>query len=75
MIVALPTRTGGERVVRLARALYPRLRLLARVPDEASAAAMRAAGADAVVVEGLTTARDLAERAVLLYEPEAADQG
>jgi CPA2 family monovalent cation:H+ antiporter-2 len=71
MVVALPTRTGGERVVRMARALYPRLRLLARVPDEASAPAMRAAGADAVVVEGLTTARDLAERAILLYETAA----
>ena len=34
-------------------------------------AAIRAAGADAVVVEGLTTARDLAERAVLLYETSA----
>ena len=75
MIVALPTRTGGERVVSMARALYPELRLLARVPDEAGAAAMRAAGADAVVVDGLTTARDLAERAVLLYEPEDADDG
>ncbi len=32
---------------------------------------MRAAGADAVVVEGLTTARDLAERAILLYETAA----
>ncbi len=75
MVVALPTRTGGERVVSLARALYPELRLLARVPDEASVATMRAAGADAVVVDGLTTARDLAERAVLLYEPEEADDG
>jgi CPA2 family monovalent cation:H+ antiporter-2 len=75
MIVALPSRTGGERVVRLARALYPDLRLLARVPDEAGATEMRSAGADAVVVEGLTTARDLAERAILLYEPDdvAAD--
>jgi len=71
MVVALPTRTGGERVVRMARALYPKLRLLARVPDEASVPAMRAAGADAVVVEGLTTARDLAERAILLYETAA----
>jgi monovalent cation:proton antiporter-2 (CPA2) family protein len=70
MVVALPTRTGGERVVRLARALYPDLRLLARVPDEAGVPEMRAAGADAVVVEGLTTARDLAERAILLYEPD-----
>ena len=68
MIVALPSRTGAERVVRMARALYPDLRLLARVPDQESVAAIRAAGADAVVVEGLTTARDLAERAVLLYE-------
>jgi Kef-type K+ transport system membrane component KefB len=72
MIVALPSRTGGERVVRLARALYPDLRLLARVPDEGGVSEMRAAGADAVVVEGLTTARDLAERAILLYEPDEA---
>ena len=71
MVVALPSRTGAERVVRTARALYPNLRLLARVPDEASVPAMRAAGADAVVVEGLTTARDLAERAILLYETAA----
>ena len=69
MVVALPTRTGGERVVRMARALYPGLRLLARVPDEAGVPENPAAGADAVVVEGLTTARDLAERAILLYEP------
>jgi CPA2 family monovalent cation:H+ antiporter-2 len=75
MIVALPSRTSGERVVRLARALYPDLRLLARVPDEAGAAEMRTAGADAVVVEGLTTARDLAERAILLYEPDEAAAG
>jgi CPA2 family monovalent cation:H+ antiporter-2 len=75
MIVALPSRTSGERVVRLARALYPDLRLLARVPDEAGAAEMRTAGADAVVIEGLTTARDLAERAILLYEPDEAAAG
>jgi CPA2 family monovalent cation:H+ antiporter-2 len=72
MVVALPSRTGGERVVRLARALYPDLRLLARVPDEGGVSEMRTAGADAVVVEGLTTARDLAERAILLYEPDEA---
>jgi K+:H+ antiporter len=71
MVVALPSRTGAERVVSMARALYPGLRLLARVPDEAAVAQMRTAGADAVVVESLTTARDLAERAILLYEPAA----
>jgi CPA2 family monovalent cation:H+ antiporter-2 len=71
VIVALPSATGGERVVRLIRQLHPRLRILARVPDKDGAGRLRAAGANAVVVDGLTTARDLAERAVLLYEPEA----
>jgi CPA2 family monovalent cation:H+ antiporter-2 len=69
-IVALPSASGGERVVGVIRQLYPQLRILARVPDKPSAERLRAAGANAVVVDGLTTARDLAERAVLLYEPE-----
>ena len=69
VIVALPSATGGERVVSLLRQLYPQLRILARVPDAESVERLRAAGASAVVVDGLTTARDLAERAVLLYEP------
>jgi CPA2 family monovalent cation:H+ antiporter-2 len=69
VIVALPSATGGERVVSLIRQLYPQLRILARVPDAESVERLRAAGASAVVVDGLTTARDLAERAVLLYEP------
>jgi CPA2 family monovalent cation:H+ antiporter-2 len=72
VIVALPSATGGERVVSLIRQLYPHLRILARVPDKDGAARLRTAGANAVVVDGLTTARDLAERAVLLYEPEEA---
>jgi monovalent cation:H+ antiporter-2, CPA2 family len=72
VIVALPSAASAERVVTLLKSLYPKLRVLVRVPDEASVARLRAAGASAVVVDGLTTARDLAERAVLLYEPEAA---
>jgi monovalent cation:H+ antiporter-2, CPA2 family len=71
VIVALPSATGGERVVGLIRQHYPQLRILARVPDSGSVDRVRAAGASAVVVDGLTTARDLAERAVLLYEPVA----
>ena len=72
VIVALPSVTGGERVVGLIRQLYPQLRILARVPDATSVEQVRLAGASAVVVDGLTTARDLAERAILLYEPEEA---
>jgi monovalent cation:H+ antiporter-2, CPA2 family len=74
VIVALPSAAGGERVVGLIRQHYPQLRILARVPERDSVERVRAAGASAVVVDGLTTARDLAERAILLYEPAAADQ-
>jgi monovalent cation:proton antiporter-2 (CPA2) family protein len=70
VVVALPSTQTAERVVSLLRSLFPRLRVLARVPDEDSVTRLRAAGADAVVVDGLTTALDLAQRAVLLYEPE-----
>jgi K+:H+ antiporter len=70
VVVALPSLVIAERVVSLLRSLFPRLRLLARAPDDAGAARLRAAGADAVVVDSLTTALDLAQRAVLLYEPE-----
>jgi K+:H+ antiporter len=70
VVVALPNLVVAERVVILLRSLFPRLRLLARAPDDGGAARLRAAGADAVVVDSLTTALDLAQRAVLLYEPE-----
>ncbi len=73
VVIALPGAVMGERVVSLLRSLFPRLRLLARAPDDGSAARLRTAGADAVVVDGLTTALDLAQRAVLLYEPEEPD--
>jgi hypothetical protein len=73
-IVALPSATGGERVVGLTRQRYPQLRIRARVPERDSVARLRAAGASAVVVDGLTTARDRAERTILLYEPAAVDQ-
>jgi CPA2 family monovalent cation:H+ antiporter-2 len=70
VVVALPSTQTAERVVALLRSLFPSLRVLARVPDEDSVTRLREAGANAVVVDGLTTALDLAQRAVLLYEPE-----
>ena len=70
VVVALSSTATAERVITLLRTLFPRLRVLARVPDGGSVARLREAGADAVVLDGLTTALDLAQRAVLLYEPE-----
>ena len=75
LIVALPTASSVERVVTLARSLYPELRLLARGTDKASAERLREIGATAVVIDGLTTAFDLAERAIILYQPRRGRGG
>jgi len=72
--VALPDPAPATPWGRFFRQHGVALRLLARAPDDGSAARLRAAGADAVVVDGITTALDLAQRAVLLYEPEELDQ-
>jgi CPA2 family monovalent cation:H+ antiporter-2 len=70
VIVALSSTDTTERVVSLVRKLCPKQRLIARSPDDASVARLRKAGADAVVLDSLTTALDMAQRAILLYEPE-----
>jgi CPA2 family monovalent cation:H+ antiporter-2 len=74
VVVAVPSTPTAERVTALLRNLFPRLRVLVRVPDLGSVARLREAGADAVVVDGLTTALDLAQRAVLLYDPEEGQE-
>ncbi|MGI9433977.1 MAG: monovalent cation:proton antiporter-2 (CPA2) family protein [Geminicoccaceae bacterium] len=69
-IVALDNEAGAERVVSMIHSLYPKLRIIARSPDAQGVDKLKAAGAKAVVVEGLTTALDIAQRAILLYEPD-----
>ncbi len=70
VVVALSSADTAERVVTLVRRLVPKQRLVVRSPDEASVERLRKAGADAIVPDSLTTALDLAQRAILLYEPE-----
>ena len=67
-VVALPDPEVAQRVVTLLKRLYPSLGLLVRAPDSASAERLLAAGARATVLDGLTTALELAERTVLLYD-------
>ncbi len=77
VIVTLSNPAATERVLTTIRSLYPKLRIIACAPDSANVEQIRTAGANAVVIEGLTTALDIAQRAVLLYEPdeqEAADK-
>ncbi len=70
IIIALSNEENTERVLTLIRSLHPKLRIIACSQDAAGVEKLRKAGANAVVVEGLTTALDIAQRAILLYEPD-----
>ncbi len=70
VVIAISNQETAERVLTLIHGLYPKLRIIARSPDPAGVERFRKAGANAVVVEGLTTALDIAQRAILLYEPD-----
>lgn len=70
VIIAIYDHAMAERVIRLIRSLYPKLRVIARSADPGGVDTLRTAGANAVVVDGLTTALDIAQRAILLYDPD-----
>jgi CPA2 family monovalent cation:H+ antiporter-2 len=70
VIIAIYDQAMAVRVITLIRSLYPKLRIIARSADSSGVGGMRSAGANAVVVDGLTTALDIAQRAILLYEPD-----
>jgi len=67
-VVAVPDPEVALRIIELLRRLHPRVGILARAPDRDQGARLLAAGASAVALDGLTTALELAERVVLLYE-------
>jgi len=69
-IVALDNQAMAERVITMIHSLYPKLRVIARSAEQSGVDSLRTAGAKAVVVDGLTTALDIAQRAILLYEPD-----
>lgn len=73
LVLALPEAKAAEQITEQARRAYPRLRIFVRVPEESWIRPVRAAGADAVVLDGLTTALELAERVMTVYSPETTD--
>jgi len=74
LVVAIPDPEVGDQVTALARRSFPSLNIFVRAPDETWAPRMRASGAQAVVLEGLTTALDLAERVMLVYTPQNTEE-
>jgi CPA2 family monovalent cation:H+ antiporter-2 len=73
LVVAMPESATAEQVTTVARQSFPDLRIFTRVRDEEWIRPVRKAGADAVVLDGLTTALDLAERVMLFYQPESME--
>lgn len=71
LVVAVPEAATAEQITMVARRTAPGLKIYVRAPDEDWIGRMRAAGANAVVIDGLTTALELAERVMLVYAPES----
>jgi hypothetical protein len=69
LVVALPNPDVAEQITAIARRTFPHLLIFARVPDGDWVRPLQKAGANAVVIEGLTTALELAERVILVYQP------
>lgn len=69
LVVSVPDAATAERITAVASRAFPALPVFARGPDESWIDRLRAAGADAVVLDSLTTAYDFAERVMLVYDP------
>jgi CPA2 family monovalent cation:H+ antiporter-2 len=70
LVIAVPDPAIGEQITTIARRAFPGVPVFVRAPDESWAPRLRAAGAVAVVLDGLTTALEFAERVMLVYAPE-----
>jgi AmiR/NasT family two-component response regulator len=69
----MPESATAEQVTTVARQSFRDLRIFTRVHDEDWVRKVQMAGANAVVLDGLTTALDLAERVMLFYRPEGTE--
>ncbi len=71
LVVAVSDGQTTERITAMARRKFPHLHIVARVPDDEWVGRIRRAGANAVVRDGLLTAQEMAERIVVLFDPDA----
>ncbi|MFZ1413627.1 MAG: cation:proton antiporter [Defluviicoccus sp.] len=70
LVVAVPDPVAAEQITAIAHASFPHLPIFVRASDQTWVPRMKAVGARAVVLDGLTTALELAERVMLVYAPE-----
>jgi len=70
LVVAVPDAATAEQVTAVSRQSFKDVHIYVRVPDEDWGQHLKVMGADAVVLDGLTTALELAERVMLVYDPD-----
>lgn len=70
LVVAVPDPVAAEQITAIAHASFPDLPIFVRASDQTWVSRMKAVGARAVVLDGLTTALELAERVMLVHAPE-----
>ncbi|NJO67657.1 MAG: potassium transporter KefB [Rhodospirillales bacterium] len=71
LAVAVPDPAVAEQITAIARQSFRHLRIFVARPIEDWVPKLRAAGADAIVLDSLTTALELAERVMMVHAPEA----
>ena len=75
LVVVVPDPKTAEQITAIARQSFRHLRIFVRAPDESWVPKLRAVGADAIVLDSLTTALDMAERVMIVHAPENASDG
>lgn len=75
LVVVVPNPKTAEQITAIARQSFRHLRIFVRAPDESWLPKLHAAGANAIVLDSLTTALDLAERVMIVHAPESAGNG
>ncbi len=70
LVVAVPDAEVAARTVALSHRLAPHAPVIARAPEEGDVDKLTAAGAEAIVVDSLGTAVELAERVILFADTE-----
>lgn len=73
LVVAVSEPATAVQITAIARRAAPRLPVFVRAPDEQWVPRMKAAGAGAIVIDGVTTGLDLAERVMIVSMPEAPE--
>ncbi len=75
VILTIPDTDIAVKILQLIKRTYPKTHVMTRAREEDDVKRLIKAGAEAAAIDGLTTAMELAERALLVFEPDAVMAG